>query len=253
MPWGALAGQIGVAAIGSFLGGGGVAKYNMRAQQAQQASQAYLQGIGEIRQLSRALDVQAEQNQKVMRADMYNWVNTQYMQGLAQLQDSLSRRTASDNFHKIHRGERVDVAAASVQQAATGTVGASADAALRAIARNHDTVRAQVEMQRLMERDAYYQEVRGMYTQYYQNQLEIDTTLPDVPEDPRIYRAPVPGSQGFGQHLLGAAVQVGTSHLGDMFRVGLGNSGSSSGPSAPQSNVNLIGIRSSSYGRAQGF
>src|SRR5699024_375621 len=84
-------------------------------------------------------------------------------------------------------------------------------------------------------------------------QLEIDTTLPDVPDDPRIYRAPAQGSQGFGQHLLGAAVQVGTSHLGDMFRVGLGNSGSSSGPSAPQSNVNLIGIRSSSYGRAQGF
>lgn len=252
MPWPAMAGQVGLAAIGSFLGGGGVAKYNARAAQAQQASQAYLQGISEIRQLSKALDIQSQQNQKVMRADMFNWTNTQYLHGLAQLQDSLSRRTATDNYYKINRGERIDIAATAVQQAAAGTVGASANAALRAIARNHDAVRAQVEMQRLLERDAYYQEVRGLYSQYYQNQLEIDTTLPDVPEDPRIYRAPVAGGGGFGQHLLGAAVRVGASHLGDMFRVGLGNP--STGVSgSPRGGVNLIGIRSSSYGRAQGF
>src|SRR5690625_2388206 len=213
-----MAGQIALSAIGSFLSGG-VAKYNARAQQAQQASQAYLQGINEIRQLSKALELQGHQNEKIMQADEYNFVNTRYMAGLAGVQDALSRKITARNQSLISRGERIDLGTASAESAAAGTIGASANAVMQNIRRNNDSIRVEVQEQRELERDSYYQEVRSLYTNYYQNQQEIDTTLPDVPDNPRLYRAPIQNA-GFGAHLLGAAVDVGSSYLSNMVSLG---------------------------------
>lgn len=220
MAW-MMAGQVALNALGSFLQGG-VAKYNARSQQAQAASQAYLNGISEIRGLSKAMDLQAQQNEKVLRADMYNYVNTQYMSGLAGVQDALSRKVTAQNQHLISRGEKIDLGEASANLSAAGSIGASADAVKSSISRNSDSIRVDVDQQRELERDAYYQEVRSLYTNYYQNQLEVDTTLPDVPDDPRIYRAPVQGGGSIGQHLLGSAISTGTEWLGQRMQLGLG-------------------------------
>src|SRR5690625_273893 len=179
----ATAGSVVLGALGSFLGGGGVAKYNARAQQAQQASQAYLQGINEIRQLSKGLELQAQQNERIMQADTYNYVNTQYMSGLSAMQDALSRKTAAKNLNLVARGERIDLGEASVNAAAAGTIGASVEAVANNISRNSASIRNEVEQQRMLERDAHYQEVRSMYANYYQNQSLVDTTLPDVPNN----------------------------------------------------------------------
>lgn len=219
--WAQVAG-IGLSALGSFLGSDSTAKYQARMQNAMQGSQAYLGGISELRSLSNMLATQKKQNEAVMQADEYNFVNTQYQTGLAQLQDALSRKAAGANRSLVRRAEVNEVGSIMANSAAAGVVGASVDSVLRDVQKNTERSLVDVDGQRELERNAYYQEVYTLYTGYYQNQQEIDDTLPDVPDDPRVYPSVIPKGPSFGQHLAGAAINAGVNHFQAKAKLDLG-------------------------------
>lgn len=242
MAW-AIAAQVGIGALSSWLGGG-ASKYIAKAQQAQQQSQAYLGGINEIKQLSKMLDVQGKQNDSLMRSDLNNFVNTQYQSGLMSLQDALSRKTAARNRNVTRRMGAVALSEEVNNAAATGTIGASVNAVVQNIQRNTDQGVMDVMSQRELERNSNLVGVYSLYTGYSQNQAKIDDTLPDVPENPRIYSGHIP-KNNFGSHLLSSAVNVGLNHVLDNFSLGLGKK-QSTAPSSSGSgggNVKLYGLR----------
>lgn len=219
MAW-AIAAQVGIGALSSWLGGR-ADKYIAKAQQAQQQSQAYLGGINEIKQLSKMLESQGKQNESLMRSDLNNFVNTQYQAGLMSLQDALSRKTAARNLNVTRRSGAVALSEEVNNAAAAGTIGASVNAVVQNIQRNTDQGITDVLNQRELERNNHQVGLYSLYTGYSQNQAKIDDSLPDVPENPRIYSGHIP-SNSFGSHLLGSAVNVGLNHVLDNFSLGLG-------------------------------
>lgn len=217
----AMGAQIGLSALSSFLGSG-VQRYQQRAQAAQQGSQAYLGGIGEIKQLSKMLDQQGKQNEFTLKADQYNFVNAQYNSGLAGVQDAMSRRLAAKNSHLVQRTGALELGTAAANSAAVGTIGSSVQAVSQDIQRNTDRGLNEVEERREIERDQFNQSVRSLYTNYYQTQQFIDDTLPDVPDNPRIYAGSSGGGNSFLTHLGGAAINSGLNFLSDKIKLGLG-------------------------------
>ena len=239
MAW-AIAAQVGIGALSSWFGGR-ADKYIAKAQQAQQQSQAYLGGINEIKQLSKMLDMQERQNESLMRSDQHNFVNAQYQAGLLSLQDSLSRKTAARNMNITRRMGAVSLAEEVNTSAATGTIGASVNAVVQNIQRNTDQGILDVMNQRALERNDNLVSLYSLYTGYSQNQAKIDDSLPDIPENPRIYSGYIP-SNSFGSHLLGSAVNVGVNHMIDNFSLGLGKKKSNTQTTSGGS-VKLYGLR----------
>lgn len=239
MAW-AIAAQVGIGALSSWFGGR-ADKYIAKAQQAQQQSQAYLGGINEIKQLSKMLDMQTRQNESLMRSDQHNFVNAQYQAGLLSLQDSLSRKTAARNMNITRRMGAVSLAEEINTSAATGTIGASVNAVVQNIQRNTDQGVLDVMNQRALERNDNLVGLYSLYTGYVQNQAKIDDSLPDIPENPRIYSGYIP-SNSFGSHLLGSAVNVGVNHLIDNISLGLGKKQSNTQTTSGGS-VKLYGLR----------
>lgn len=239
MAW-AIAAQVGIGALSSWFGGR-ADKYIAKAQQAQQQSQAYLGGINEIKQLSKMLDMQTRQNESLMRSDQHNFVNAQYQAGLMSLQDSLSRKTAARNMNITRRMGAVNLAEEINTSAATGTIGASVNAVVQNIQRNTDQGVLDVMNQRALERNDNLVGLYSLYTGYAQNQAKIDDSLPDIPENPRIYSGYIP-SNSFGSHLLGSAVNVGVNHLIDNISLGLGKKQTNT-PTTSGGGVKLYGLR----------
>lgn len=219
-----MAAQVGISALSGILGGGGgVQRYQAKAQAAQQRSQAYLNGIGEIKQLSKMLDVQGKQNESILKADNFNFVQTQYNTGLAQVQDALSRKAATRNSGLVRRMGTQQAGSTAANAAAAGAIGASVQAVAQDINRDTNQGLQDIESQRVLERDQFHQSVRSLYTNYSQSQQEIDDTLPDIPEDPRVFSGYTPPRVGIGQHIAGAVINTGMNYLNAQISLGLGS------------------------------
>lgn len=242
MSW-ALAAQVGIGALSSWLGSR-ADKYIAKGQQYQQESQAYLGGISQIKQLSKMLDVQGKQNESLLKADNQNFVNTQYQSGLMGLQDALSRKVAARNMSITKRGGAVELAQNVANAAAAGTIGSSVQAVSQDVQRNVDKGLNDIEQQRELERNQHYVGVYSLYTNYHQSQQQIDDSLPDVPESPRIYQGHIP-KNSFGNHLLGSALNVGMGLLADNISLGLGSKSTTptKTPTTTGGSVKLYGLK----------
>lgn len=240
MSW-ALAASVGINALQGYMQGSVQAAYQ-RGQQFAANTQALAQRNAEIRQMERAMELQAKQNKAVLKADIQTLVNTNFTAGLLGIQLAQQKRTATQNQSLLRQGESVAVASASANSAAAGTIGPSVDAVTSDIRRKADQGLNQIQDQAEADRFNYETGIRNLYTGYTQGQQMIDDTLPDEFEPIRFIDQP--NRVNAGQYVLGAALQVGAQYALDTWRLGLGSRGSPA-QAASQGNgsVTVYGIR----------
>ena len=233
--------QFGLSALSGILGSNGPERYLQQAQQYHAQNNAYLNSIQEIRAIQKSLEAQGRQNKEVMRADLYNFINTQHSAARLAMHDAVQRRVAARNSLYVKRSGVQELAMHTADAAAAGTIGASVNAVAHDIRKRSDSALAEVQANREIERDNYYQSVADLYTGYYQNQQIIDDTLPDMPQPPNTRVVVNTSKQSIGSILLGSALNVGMDYLSSQVKLGLG---SKPAPAPTQGHsVQLYGLR----------
>lgn len=240
MSW-ALAAGVGINALQGYLQGSVQSAYQ-RGQHFAQNTQALAQRNAEIRQLERAMELQAKQNQAILKADIATLVNTNYTAGLLGLQLAGQKRASLQNKTRLKQGEAVAIGTVTADAAAAGTIGASVDAVASDIRRKADIGMGQIYDQAEADALNYETGIYNLYQGYVQGQAQIDDSLPDEFTPIRFMDAPV-AKNTLGSHILGSALQFGGQYMMDTWRLGLGSRNSTAPTGGGGSGVTLYGLR----------
>lgn len=220
--WGYAAGSIGIQALQSFIGGRSAQK-QAATQSALNRAQYYQNQTREYASLTESVKAQGRQNQAIVQSEMYNFSNLLSNVGSMELRDAQLRGVMARNKLQLKTDGMTSKASAVAQAGAVGAVGASVQAMQQDVDRKVNEAIADVSAQRVNQRydNARQQEV--MWSNFYQNQVEIDdSTINEafLPQD----IIEIGGGRNTGKflpHLIGAGIGFTTNELFNNFALGL--------------------------------
>lgn len=201
-----LAAQVGMSAMQSALGG----KSEAAAKNAE---------------LARRFEQTRLQNEEAARANQLNLTNLMYNSGMQDLQAGMAKQQNLRNRLSLGIAEKADQAEVSLNQAASGVVGASADAVLNDIQLKYNEANEELARQRQLEQFQHLSGKQQAYTEYWQNLSKIDMSGFGVQ----------PAKTRMGNHFLGGMMNVGTSYLSRKIELKLGEK--------PSNNIQLESLK----------
>jgi hypothetical protein len=165
-------------------------------------------------QQNRAEAKQAKSNARaIKKANTENTVRTGYQIGLLNVQRGQNRQRRQQQLADLGIKRSVQIGTATANQAASETVGSSADAVLQDIRMQLDRERASVE--------------NDLMTDEFNYNIQLADTVQagmDALQEPEKYR-----KKSLGSMLLNAGMSVGSMYAGDLMSLGLGTPGSTGG------------------------
>jgi len=165
------------------------------------------------------------QNEETARANALNLTNVMFNTGLQDVQEGMAKQQNLRNRLSLGIAEKVDQSEISLNQAASGAVGASADAVMNDIQLKYNEANEELARQRQLEKFQHASGKQQAYTEYWQNLGKIDTSGKGL------------GTAGtnMGTHFLGGLANVGMSYMSRKIELGLGNK--------PSNNIQLESLR----------
>lgn len=210
----------------SVLGAGASAKaaeVQQRVQAANQYQQTLINQEREYKQIQQALANQSKQNNAIAKADIQSLINTNFTAGLLNLQRALQKQQTAGDINRIGKTRLQALASAEVSAAASGTIGASVDAVAADIEMKMGEAELDARVQNDMNTMTLDTQLRNLYTEYRNSQVQIDESVPDIPGMPSQYGAV---SVSAGSAMLGAAINYAGNYLSNYVSLGLGSSSS---------------------------
>lgn len=201
-----LAAQVGMSAMQSALGGRSAAAAK-NAELAQRYEQTRLQ------------------NEETARANALNLTNVMFNTGLQDVQEGMAKQQNLRNRLSLGIAEKVDQSEISLNQAASGAVGASADAVMNDIQLKYNEANEELARQRQLEQFQHASGKQQAYTEYWQNLGKIDTSGAGLGV----------AKTSMGTHFLGGLTNVGMAYMSRKIELGLGNK--------PSNNIQLESLR----------
>lgn len=213
--FGLTAGSIGISALQSFIGGRGARK-QAQAQAALQKAQHYQQNAREYAQLTESIKAQGRQNEAVAKAEAYTMSNLLSNKGAMKLRDSQLQSVIARNKLMLRRSGKTAQSGAAADAAALGAIGNSVEAMQRDIQKNVDTAMSDLEETRRNQVYDFNRQAEVMFTQFYQNPTEIDTSEINpafLPQDPIMIGSTAGHGGGFLPHLIASGLNFTANHL----------------------------------------
>lgn len=245
--WGLAASSIGVNALQSFIGGKSAHK-QASTQSALQKAQYYQNQVREYASLTESIKAQGRQNEALVQSEMYNFSNTLSNIGSMELRDAQLKGVMARNKLQYKTDGMTSKASMAAQAGAVGAVGASVQAMQNDVSKKVDVALADLSNQRVVQSYDNKRQQQAMWTNFYQNQQEIDDSVINeafLPQE----MIEIGGGRNVGKflpHLIGAGLTFGAGHLADQYRLGLSKANAPA-PVRGQPQFKEYGSKSKSY------